>query len=466
MAAAPHAGHREPGRCSAPSTASSRCGSGIALAALLGQIGLPGGGFGHGYGSMADVGERRAVRPLPTLSAGAEPGARPSSRSPGSPTCCCTPASRSTTTAHAARYPDIRLVYWAGGNPFHHHQDLNRLRRALARPDTVIVHEPFWTAMARHADIVLPATTTLERNDIGAGRNDALPRSPCTGRVEPVGEARDDYDIFAELAERLGVARRASPRAATSDGWLEHLYDTLASDRSAAPASDVPVVRRVLGDGEVARRPDRRRRPHAVRRLPRRPRGAPPAARRAGRIELFSATIAGFGYDDCPGHPAWLEPDEWLGGARAPPGSRSHLSPTSRRRRLHSQLDIGAHSQAASKVAGREPIRIHPDDAAARGIADGDVVRVFNDRGACLAGVIVSDGVRPGVVQLSTGAWYDPDDPTRDRPLCVHGNPNVLTADVGTSRLAQGCTGQHALVQVERWEGPLPAVRAHQPPAV
>jgi biotin/methionine sulfoxide reductase len=67
-------------------------------------------------------------------------------------------------------YPDIRLVYWAGGNPFHHHQDINKLRRAWQKPETAVVHEPWWTATARHADIVLPATTSLERDDIGRAR--------------------------------------------------------------------------------------------------------------------------------------------------------------------------------------------------------------------------------------------------------------------------------------------------------
>jgi hypothetical protein len=56
-------------------------------------------------------------------------------------------------------YPDIRLVYWAGGNPFHHHQDLNRLRVAWRKPETIVFHEQFWTPAARMADIVLPATT-------------------------------------------------------------------------------------------------------------------------------------------------------------------------------------------------------------------------------------------------------------------------------------------------------------------
>ena len=143
------------------------------------------------------------------------------------------------------------------------------------------------------------------------------------------------------------------------------------------------------------------------------------------------------------------------------------------RTRLHSQLDHGAGSQA-SKVAGREPIRIHPADAAARGITDGDVVLVSNDRGALLAGAVISDDVRPRVVQLSTGAWYDPYDPTTHGPeagaaglpdgACVHGNPNVLTADIGTSKLAQGCTGQHVLVEITRWTGPLPDIKAFDPP--
>ena len=77
-------------------------------------------------------------------------------------------------------------------------------------------------------------------------------------------------------------------------------------------------------------------------------------------------------------------------------------------------MDMGRVSQQ-SKVAGREPIRINRDDAAARGISDGDVVRVFNDRGAILAGAVVSDDIRRGVVQISTGAWYDPERSGRDR---------------------------------------------------
>jgi biotin/methionine sulfoxide reductase len=189
-----------------------------------------------------------------------------------------------------------------------------------------------------------------------------------------------------------------------------------------------------------------------------------PLSTPSGRIELYSAEIASFGYDDCPGHPVWLEPVEWLGSARAA-SFPLHLIANQPTPRLHSQLDGAGHSQA-TKVAGREPIRIHPSDAAERGVVDGSVVRVFNDRGSCLAGAVVTDDVRPGVVNLSTGAWYDPVDPTTPDSPCAHGNPNVLTADRGSSRLAQGCTGQHVLVQVEAFAGEPPPVRAHHPPRI
>ena len=106
---------------------------------------------------------------------------------------------------------------------------------------------------------------------------------------------------------------------------------------------------------------------------------------------------------------------------------------------------------------------ICPADASARGLVDGDIVRIFNDRGACLAGVVVDDGVRPGVVQMSTGAWYDPEVPGG---LCKHGNPNVLTPDKGTSRLGQGPIAHSCLVEIEKFEAPLPPLTAFEPPEI
>jgi biotin/methionine sulfoxide reductase len=428
----------------------------VTLAAMLGQIGLPGGGFGHGYGSMGDVGAFAPLIRLPTFRQGRNPVRTfiPVARiadmllNPGVPY---------DYNGDRLRYPDIRLVYWAGGNPFHHHQDLGRLSRAFGRPDTIVVHEPHWTATARHADIVLPVTTSLEREDIGSGRRDthliAMHRA-----VPPVGQARDDYAILGALAERLGFAE-AFTEGRDARQWLEHLYDEWRSTM-VAQGHDVPGFAEFWEAGEY--------------RLPDGPthftmledfRADPvksPLATPSGRIEITSETVAGFGYPDCPGHPVWLEPDEWLGSPRARRFGL-HLIANQPDTRLHSQLDVGATSQQA-KVAGREAIRMHPDDAAARGIAAGDVVRVFNDRGACLAGAVLTTATRRGVVRLPTGAWFDPVPGAGPAPLCAHGNPNVLTADRPSSRLSQGCAGQHALVEVERWPGEPPPVTVGAPP--
>ena len=142
-----------------------------------------------------------------------------------------------------------------------------------------------------------------------------------------------------------------------------------------------------------------------------------------------------------------------------------HLVSSQPRDRLHSQMDCGPVS-AGGKVAGREAIAINPADAKARGIGDGDVVRVYNSRGACLAGAIVSD-----IDQRRRGAGC-PAAPGTIRPttassaLCRHGNANVLTRDQGTSKLAQGPSSATALVEVERWTGPLEPVAAFDPPRV
>ncbi|WP_431282276.1 molybdopterin-dependent oxidoreductase [Humitalea sp. 24SJ18S-53] len=420
-----------------------------ALAAMLGQIGLPGGGYSYAMGTMGHYGRVPNAVPIPTMPQGRNgvrafiPVARISDM-------LLNPGAGFDYNGQSLTYPDIRLVYWAGGNPFHHHQDLNRLREAFARVETLVVHETAWTATARHADIVLPVTMTLERDDIGAGGTDPLMLA-MKGIAPPFAESRDDFAIFAALAERLGVAQDFT-EGRDAAAWLRHLYEPTRAALGGAPDFDTFWAR---GEMVLPSRPDDGGALGAFRRDP----AAHPLTTPSGRIEMFSDTVAGFGYDDCPGHPCWL-PSSEQPDARHPLRVIANQPAT----RLHSQLDFGAHSQS-SKRAGREVARLHPADAAARGIADGDVIRIFNDRGACLAAAGLSADVAPGVVQLATGAWYDPLPGNEHKPLCVHGNPNVLTRDIGTSRLAQGSCGQTTVAQVERFDGVLPPIRAYDPPA-
>jgi biotin/methionine sulfoxide reductase len=426
----------------------------ILLAAALGQIGLPGGGFGFGYGSAVGIAELPLVFGPPGMEVLANPlgQAIPGARIAD---CLLHPGESYDYNGKKANYPDIRLVYWAGGNPFHHHQDINKLRRAWQRPETIIVHEPWWTATARHADIVLPATTTLERNDIGASHRDFYVFA-MQQAVAPVGDARNDYAIFSELARRLGC-EGVFTQGRSEMEWLRHLYDRWR-DKARTNQAVIPDFGGFWNDGflELPRRAEDYVMLREFRADPEKHRLATPS----GRIELYSERIAGFGYDDCPPHPTWLEPAEWLGGTSAG-GYPLHLVSSQPRDRLHSQMDSGPVS-ALGKVAGREAVTINPADATARGIADGDVVRIHNGRGACLAGAVVSDAVTAGVVRLSCGAWYDPD----PDGMCAHGNANVLTFDRGTSKLGQGPSSATVLVEIERWAAPAPVVRAFMPPAM
>ncbi len=428
----------------------------VVLAALLGQIGLPGGGFGFGYGCEAGMGAPRRRIPTPNLPAGENP-IRTEIPVARIADLLLHPNETYQFNGATRTYPDIKLVYWCGGNPFHHHQDLNRLAEAFRRPDTVIVHEPWWTATARHADIVLPATTTLERNDIGSSPRDRFVLAMHKA-VDPVGAARHDHDIFADLAERLGF-RDAFTEGRSEMEWLRHLYDVWRQ-RTAERQVEVPSFDRFWEDGYIeVPAPEA---PYVMFADFRADPMRHPLKTPSGRIEIFSERIASFGYEDCPGHPVWLEPVEWLGSSKAATYPL-HLMSNQPRTRLHAQLDNGRVSRE-SKIRGREPVWIHPEDAMRRGIATNDVVRVFNDRGQVLAGAVVTDLVMPGVVQLATGAWYDPDASRPDR-LEKHGNPNALTLDKGTSRLAQGPIAHSCLVEIEPWSGPLPPVTAFEPPA-
>ena len=429
----------------------------IMLASMLGQIGLPGGGFGFGYSAMNYIGSQHTIIPGASF-----PQGQNAIES-------LIPVARITDLLlHGGehfdfngiryKYPETKLVYWAGGNPFHHHQDLNLLMDAWHKPETIIAHEWCWNSLAKRADIVLPCTTTLERQDIAM-----TPRDPyvisMSKLTEPNGQARDDYDIFAGIAERMGVGD-AFTEGRSKLEWQRWIYEQ-TQDNARAVKIDMPNYETFLKDGwfklsdpvkQIVMLENFRDDPISN-----------PLDTPSGRIEIFSETVANFRYDDCPGHPTWQEPYEWLGrvDARWP----LHLISNQPKDKLHSQLDHGQVS-SAKKVNFREPIHINPSDAADRDLRNGDVVQVNNSRGACLAGVVIDSALREGVVQMSTGAWYDPEDPSKPNSLCKHGNPNVLTRDKGTSKLGQGPTAHTCMVNVSLYKKVPPRVTAHEPPEI
>ena len=409
----------------------------IALSSMLGQIGLPGTGLGFGYSAMNNVGLNRTAVNFASFPQGRNPVpdfipvARVTEMLEN-------PGGTFDYDGRSYTYPDIKLVWWAGGNPFHHHQDLNRMRRAWARPETIIANEWCWNALARHADIVLPCTTPLERSDLALTPKDPF-QVVMDQAIHPVGQARNDHDIFCGIATQMGV-EEAFTEGRSPDEWLRWIWD-VSRQRASMDGIELPDWDSLHSDGWV--KVPVSDKPKIMMEAFRKDPDANPLNTPSGKIEIFSETIAGFDYDDCPGHPVWMTPAEWLGDAQS---DQLHMISNQPRNKLHSQLDHGSVSRT-DRPKGVERLTMHPVDAAGRALTEGQIVRIHNARGACLAELLTSDSIRPGVIQISTGAWLDP-----DGDLCRCGNPNTLTLDKGTSSLAQGPIAHSCLVRVKAYE--------------
>ena len=428
-----------------------------ALASMLGQIGLAGGGIAFGYCAANSIGmEKRRVKyaSFPQGTNPVEsfiPVARISDM-------LLNPGGTFRYNGGTHTYPDIKLVYWAGGNPFHHHQDLTQLVKAWQKPDTIIVNEWCWNALAKRADIVLPCTTQLERRDLMI-----TPRDPYIVAMEavvpPNTEARDDFAIFSAFSRHLGV-EAAFTDGRDTDEWLRWIYDE-SRQKAKATGIDLPRYDAFVAKGS-----------HYVE--PGEPgngalsafRGNPekkPLQTPSGRIEIASETIASFKQPNILSHPAWYPPSEWLGNATQT--YPFHLISGQPADKLHSQMDHGPVSQSA-KVNGRTCVGLNPTDAAHKDIVEGDLLRVFNGRGACLVSAALDTDLMQGVVAISTGAWLDAIPQLDGTLLCLGGNPNTLTRDHGTSELAQGPTAHSCLVDVEKYYGEQFEQQAYKPPEI
>ena len=415
----------------------------ITLALLKGDMGLPGGGLTFEIPGFAGTGDARVI-------------GKGAANFPG----VANPVTQAILDQHYAHsllgapvalnhngktyaYPEAgksecKLAYWAGGSFLNQHDEINRNMQALGKFETVIVHDSWWTPAARAADIVLPIACLFERNDITQFWRYVVYQHKI---MEPVGEARTDFDIFKELAKRVGTYDKFIMGIESEDGWLRKLlsmsdvklsYDDFKKAGTyLLPVDEAPYV----AFSEFRHDPK-----------------ANPLKTASGKFEIYSETIAAFKYADCPPSPQWIEPFEWLGSAKTA-RYPLHIVNKHPRFRRHSSYDNVASLHQFSKVRGFEPIYINPKDAETRGLADSQIVRVFNDRGAVLCAAVVTAQVRPGVVLLEQGSWYAPAEPGKIGSLDRGGCANTLTAQRGTSQLAQGPVCHDSLVQIEKYAG-------------
>ena len=169
---------------------------------------------------------------------------------------------------------------------------------AWRKPDTIIVHDWCWNSLAKHADIVLPCTTALERNDISIS-----PRDPYVinmkKAIEPVGSSRNDYDIFTGVAKRMGVETAFTENRDEAQ-WLEWIYQS-TKEKALEKGINMPDYEAFKAAGWF--KANAPKEPVVMLKKFRDDPDANPLPTPTGRIEIFSPTVAAFDYVDCPGHP-------------------------------------------------------------------------------------------------------------------------------------------------------------------
>ncbi len=333
----------------------------------------------------------------------------------------------------------VKMLFCLASNTLvNQHSDINETLRILGdekKCECIVCSDLFMTASARYADIVLPAASGFETENITAPwayGNYIL----FNNRVRPpLFECRFEYEWLREVAGKLGVLEQFEDGKPAVSDWLEYF---VAEMRKAEPElPDFNELRRHGGhnyrDKKVFIAYEKQRRDFANN----------PFATPSGKIEIFSPRLYALGRpDDIPAIPKYAPCPEGPGDplrARYP----LQLIGWHSKRRTHSIHD---NNPLLDEV---EPQRlwIHPDDAAARRIADGDEVRVHNDRGTVLIRARVTDRIIRGVVGMPQGAWYRP-----DRNGVDHGGSiNVLTSQRPTP-LAKGNPQHTNLVEVVRVE--------------
>lgn len=437
------------------------------IAAMLGQIGLPGGGisYSHHYSSVG-VSSSGASMPgaFPlNLDTGRTPRHDNSDYKGYSSTipvarvidALLEPDKEIHFNGHPVKLPPYKMAIFSGCNQWHRHQQRNRMKEAYLKLETVVAVDYNWTATCRFADLVLPACTPYERNDIDAyGSYSNRGIIAMQKLVDPLYHSMSDFEIWRQFCKRMKRDEEYT-RAMNEMQWVEHLYEECRAD-NARKEFPMPPFAEFWEKGYIlfpkgkpwVRHADFRDDPE-VNAL-----GTP-----SGFIEIYSRKLASFGLSDCKGHPIWMEKVERPMGGKGSDKYPLWLQSAHPDTRLHSQTCESPTRRAEYTIQGREPVYISPADAEKRGIKHGDLVRVFNDRGQLLAGAYVSDNFPENVVRIQEGAWYGPTGPEIGA-LDTYGDPNTLTIDIATSELAQGPSANTCLVEIEKFTGTAPEVTA------
>jgi molybdopterin guanine dinucleotide-containing S/N-oxide reductase-like protein len=380
-------------------------------------------------------------------------------------------------------YSEIKLFYRYGGSFMGTMCDTTKWVRMYQSPklEFVVNQDVWFNSETRMADVILPACTNFERDDVGefaaAGGYTVHASSGCNFRVivrqqkciEPVGESKSDYEIFTLIAERLGM-RDVFTDGKSEVDWIKAFFDISDLPKlisweefnkkgyyiinTKADYKSTPSLR-WFAEGRDCDTPDTNNPQRGTDK-------AKDLGTYSGKIEFVSESLkAHFPNDEeRPVSPRYIPSWE---GHRSELFKKYPLQLLSPHPRFSFHCHYDKHTDWLNDIPGHRikkdgyawwPARIHPEDADRRGIRHGDIVRLYNDRASVLCMAVVTERVRPGVIHsYASSAKYDPLIPGRadapDRGGCV----NMLTPSRMVSKNAPGMTPNSCLIEIEKWEG-------------
>lgn len=378
---------------------------------------------------------------------------------------------------------DVRMFYRYGGSFMGTMSETNDWVRMYQSPklECVVSQSVWWDPETKFADVILPACTSFEREDISEASNPGgYSNHGFTGGnyriivyqhkcIEPVGESKSDYDIFAELAERLGRGKEYTEGKSVED-WLRRFYDIsdmlkimsfkefkergyyvlpVPEDKPYTPAfrwyyedrpCDTPDTYNPLRGTEKAHLLD-----------------TP-----TGKLEFEAESLKANTPYDTERAPIARYQDSWE-GHKSPLYEKYPLHLISPHPRYGYHTHYDAHSNWLAEIPDHRvlkedgnyylTVRIHPDTAKARGIKDGDIVDMYNDRGEVLGVAKLTERVKPFTIHAycSSGRYVPivPGEPSADKGGCV----NILTSKRTQSKYVAGFAPNSTLIEIKKWEG-------------
>lgn len=324
----------------------------------------------------------------------------------------------------------IKMILNLAGNILiNQHSDINRSKAILKDEslcEFILCSDLFMTPSAKYADIVLPGTSMLERDNIVSPWNQGDFLGFANQIVEPVGESRFEFDWLYEVAKNLGLEQEFSCGQEDYKSWLEAIYEDYR--KPGFPDYDTLKKEGIFvfpnAPSIVAFEAERR--------------GDKPFPTPSGKVEIYSPALEAMKHPAIPAVPGYVEVDEGPGKSKKYPLQLIGWHTLGRAHSVHfNNEDL--------KEKYPQQLWMHPQDGCVRGLVSGDIVEVWNDRGCVVVPVLLTDEIMPGVTALAQGAWHRTDECGRD----VEASINVLTTQEPTP-LAKGNPQHTNLVEVRK----------------